>query len=757
MKKRIITIALIISISLISMGAILPVKDGFEYQRIPGADDSWNEVEIMGYFGDEVDLVIPSEIDGMPVTSIGNFVFSYNGFREFSFETVTIPDTVTRIGDAAFLNNYKIKKVIMGDNVEYIGDYAFYTNQITEVNIPNKVTHIGDYAFSHNRLSSVEIPKDITYLGAFAFNDNQLSEIIIPKNISRVENSTFSDNKLTEVVIPDNITSIGNAAFYGNELSSIIIPNSVTSIESIAFSHNKIKTAFIPSSVTAMEYGIFSSNEFDLTIYGDLNSTAHIYAKENGYNFVRRNDNLVTVKFDSLGGTLVEEVITNHGANILEPMAPVKENHIFAGWYKEKALINKWDFNKDIVEGNMTLYAKWIAADESEFSTMKIGDYVQFGRYLGEPILWRVINIESDGSPMLYSEKILCLKPFDAAESGREFEMGDNSYTTDANRQMYGSNNWENSNLREWLNSKDNRVKYTTQPPTKEAVAIGNVYYANEPGFLYNFTPEEIDFIKYKTHKSILADIDKAESDGGVELYENHGYIDYESNYDKAYYKNVNDKIYLLDDKEIMDYIHSRGWEYRKKPTEQAAENAVDITGIRIEQFNPNNYWEYWTRTPDVNTSSFVAGVVDNNYLMAKEAVFNSGVVPTLNLKTSNINSGYGTINYPFIPDTKLNDTSIKEMEAKSQVSLNKSWDISFNFPIDMDTINKENIYIIDKNNNTFPTRVVETEDDSKIKLVPLKEYTPGDVYTIWIKDVKSKDGRVLKQRTKMNFTTMKF
>ena len=394
--KKILIIALLIGISLISMGFILPVKDGFEYQRIPGADDSWNEVEIMGYFGDEVDLVIPSEIEGMPVTRIGNFAFAYNGYREFPFKTVTIPDTVTRIGDGAFAYNYKITKVIMGNNVEYIGDYAFFFNQITEINIPNKTTYIGDSAFSHNRLSSVEIPKNIKYLGRFAFNDNQLTEIIIPKKISRIENSAFSGNKLTEVIIPDNITSIGNAAFYGNELSSITIPNSVTSIESLAFAHNKIKTAFIPSSVISIENEVFSSNQpnsWDLTIYGVLNSMAHIYAKENHYNFVERNDNL------------------------------------------------------------------------------------------------------------------------------------------------------------------------------------------------------------------------------------------------------------------------------------------------------------------------------DN----------------------------------------------IREMEAKTQVSLDKSWDISFNLPINMNTINEENIYIVDKNNNIFPTTVLETEDDSMIKLIPLKEYTPGETYTIWIKDVKSRDDRVLKQRTKMDFTIVEF
>jgi len=74
---------------------------------------------------------------------------------------------------------------------------------------------------------------------------------------------------------------------------------------------------------------------------------------------------------------------------------------------------------------------------------LKIGDYVKFGHYYGDAILWRVININDDGSEMLYSEKILCIKPFDVAESGKYDKKGGH-YTTQQFRQMNGSNRWSN-------------------------------------------------------------------------------------------------------------------------------------------------------------------------------------------------------------------------------------------------------------------------------------------------------------------------
>ena len=70
---------------------------------------------------------------------------------------------------------------------------------------------------------------------------------------------------------------------------------------------------------------------------------------------------MAEVRFDSTGGSVVATQTIAYGEKLPEPTAPVREGHNFAGWYKESALVNPWNFAGDIVTGNLRLYARWIA------------------------------------------------------------------------------------------------------------------------------------------------------------------------------------------------------------------------------------------------------------------------------------------------------------------------------------------------------------------------------------------------------------
>ncbi|MFC0392918.1 S-layer homology domain-containing protein, partial [Paenibacillus mendelii] len=72
--------------------------------------------------------------------------------------------------------------------------------------------------------------------------------------------------------------------------------------------------------------------------------------------------NEYTVSFDSTGGSVVEAIAADYGTQILAPAAPTQIGYAFAGWYKEAALANEWNFSADTVPVNgITLYAKWTA------------------------------------------------------------------------------------------------------------------------------------------------------------------------------------------------------------------------------------------------------------------------------------------------------------------------------------------------------------------------------------------------------------
>ncbi|MBQ4642413.1 MAG: InlB B-repeat-containing protein [Oscillospiraceae bacterium] len=66
-----------------------------------------------------------------------------------------------------------------------------------------------------------------------------------------------------------------------------------------------------------------------------------------------------TVKFVTNGGSVVQDMIVIYGEKIPKPQNPVREGYTFAGWYKDIHLQEQWDFDKDVVESSMYLYAKW--------------------------------------------------------------------------------------------------------------------------------------------------------------------------------------------------------------------------------------------------------------------------------------------------------------------------------------------------------------------------------------------------------------
>ncbi|WP_340017381.1 S-layer homology domain-containing protein [Paenibacillus sp. FSL K6-1318] len=69
--------------------------------------------------------------------------------------------------------------------------------------------------------------------------------------------------------------------------------------------------------------------------------------------------NSYTLSFESNGGNVVATQNLFYNATAIEPTAPTRPDYTFGGWFKEAAFINQWNFKKDVVTANSTLYAKW--------------------------------------------------------------------------------------------------------------------------------------------------------------------------------------------------------------------------------------------------------------------------------------------------------------------------------------------------------------------------------------------------------------
>jgi|GEM_PF-2294494 len=218
-----------------------------------------NSVKITLYTGNAKEITIPSIIDNLPVTTIGDNAFSGRS----GLTSVTIPDSVTTIGNLAFFGCSGLTSVTIADSVTTIDYLAFFDcSGLTSVTIPDSVTTIGSEAFENcSGLTSVTIADSVTTIGKLAFlNCSGLTSVTIPDSVTTIDGGAFySCSGLTSVTIADSVTTIGSGAFDNcSGLTSVTIPDSVTTIGRGAFMYcSGLTSVTIPDSVTTIDYGAF--------------------------------------------------------------------------------------------------------------------------------------------------------------------------------------------------------------------------------------------------------------------------------------------------------------------------------------------------------------------------------------------------------------------------------------------------------------------------------------------------------------------
>ncbi len=245
----------------------------FEYE------ESWyGTVEITGYHGTDSEVVIPAELDGKEVNSIGRCVFGYGNstvnsviipdsvttIRNYAFNncislrSVTLPDSITMIDSGVFWDCINLESITLPDGITCIMDYAFENcSSLSSVIIPDSVTEIGMSFQDCSSLKSIVLPDSITMIDGPAFRGcSALESITLPKSITNIHWYLFEDcSSLKSITIPDSVTSIEGEAFKNcSSLSSIIIPDGVTSIGEGAFENcSSLSSIIIPDGVTNIE------------------------------------------------------------------------------------------------------------------------------------------------------------------------------------------------------------------------------------------------------------------------------------------------------------------------------------------------------------------------------------------------------------------------------------------------------------------------------------------------------------------------
>lgn len=347
---------------------------------------------IKKYNGNDAVVNIPSEINGTPVTTIGNAAF-----RDSSVTSVTIPASVTEIGANAFAGCTNLTSVTYG------GDWSNLTIQSGNPAVEDAAKdaaneQLFDFEFILNNTAvvvisykgtaaDVTIPsrykgKPVTMIDHAAFHNNSaVTSVTIPDSVTAIPDDAFGFcSQLTNISIPNSVTFIGFSAFNScTSLKSITLPSSLSTIQSYAFYNcGNLETIRIPVSVTSIGNYAFDVCPSLMTVTYPGSKTQWDAITKGSNNDVLEN-NLICAKLEATftadGTTFAPPQTIDRGEKFTEPTStPEKKGYTFIGWYNGD---EKFDFDADTTNARnvLNLVATW---DINKYTVKFVSDYGSF-------------------------------------------------------------------------------------------------------------------------------------------------------------------------------------------------------------------------------------------------------------------------------------------------------------------------------------------------------------------------------------------
>lgn len=232
-------------------------------------------------------LIIPDD-----VIEIGQYAFSRTLIGSVSFSprlnrigmdafddctsltgTLTLPETLTYIGDSAFNNCSFTGELHLPNSLEYIGSRAFQNCGyfVGNLRIPDKITELYGWTFENSnktpfRNGTLNL-NNVTKYGVCDFcNCAFIGELIIPEGTSEIPTDFFYNNdercaNLTRVVLPNSLRRIGTEAFAGQKkmCKNIVFPEGLIVIGKSAFQGcSQIHSIELPSTIQMIDQTAFN-------------------------------------------------------------------------------------------------------------------------------------------------------------------------------------------------------------------------------------------------------------------------------------------------------------------------------------------------------------------------------------------------------------------------------------------------------------------------------------------------------------------
>ncbi|NMN02429.1 leucine-rich repeat protein [Bifidobacterium panos] len=259
-----VAVAMVVPLTLVA-GRAASATTVLGDELICSYDDVTNTAKITQYVPSDTtgkDIEIPATIENngktYAITEIGDSVFAgrqltavsfgagsqiktigSSAFQGNAFTSISLPTSLTTLGDGAFKNCVQLTSISLPDGVTALSNNVFNgCTQLTSITLPSTLTSIGSSAFSScGRLMSINLPTSLTTLGNSAFYGAGLTSVDLSgTGVTVIPADAFHNcGRLTSVTLNDQTTSIGDSAFYNAPVTELDIPSTIQSISANAF------------------------------------------------------------------------------------------------------------------------------------------------------------------------------------------------------------------------------------------------------------------------------------------------------------------------------------------------------------------------------------------------------------------------------------------------------------------------------------------------------------------------------------------
>ena len=236
-----------------------------------------------------IDIALPSDVGGCPITRIAPLTFAQLPVRRF-----ICPEHLIEIGKEAFSGCALLENIVFSDTIACISQGAFDgCKRLQKAILPKELRSLEEFTFDGcEALESVVVPAETSSMFSYAFRDcPSLTDLVIdvknpmfymqddvvfsrdneliycpvwkegvyriPDGIESIKRNAFAYSRLDQVVFPQSLTRIRSSAFFRSNLRTLNL-NGVRSIEAHAFSEcNRLESVIIPRSVERLGHAAF--------------------------------------------------------------------------------------------------------------------------------------------------------------------------------------------------------------------------------------------------------------------------------------------------------------------------------------------------------------------------------------------------------------------------------------------------------------------------------------------------------------------